>query len=157
MSRYIERTIEQLQELLPFVARDAERYRNPTELVTKSHELHLAARAIEETLPHPSLASSSRAPLIKVRIGTSAVEAYGFRKLPYDFLEAYPDKAEPEEEYVLRYEHHVQTDVFNPRHTQPVFGQTRYFDLATLGHTLEVGGELSVSEPSTSDAKQTGE
>ena len=144
MSRDIEQVIEQLQELLPFVARDAERYRNPTELITKSHELHLAARAIEETLPHPSLASSSKNPLIKVRIGTNAVEAYGFRKLP----EAYPDKAEPEEEeYVLRYKHHVQTDVFNPRHTQPVFGQTRYFDLAALGRTLEEGGELSVSEP----------
>ena len=147
MSRDIEQTIEQLHELLPFVVRDAERYRNPTELVTKSRELHLAARAIEETLPYPSLASSSRSPLIKVRIGTNAVEAFGFRKLPYDFLEAYPDKAEPDEEYVLRYKHNVQTDVFNPRHTQPVFGQTRYFDLATLGRTLEEGGELSVSEP----------
>ena len=150
MSRDIEQTIEQLRELLPFIVRDAERYRNPTELVTKSRELRLAARAIEETLPHPSLASSTKNPLLKIRIGTNAVEAFGFRKLPYDFLEAYPDKAEPDEEYVLRYKHSVQTDVFNPRHTQPVFGQTRYFDLATLGRTLEEGGELSASEPDTS-------
>lgn len=151
MSQDIERTIEQLHELLPYVVRDAERYRNPTELVTKSRELHLAARAIEETLPYPSLASSSRSPLIQVRIGTNAVEAYGFRKLQYDFLEAYPDKAEPSEEYVLRYKHDVQTDVFNRSHTQPVYGQTRYFDLATLGRTLEEGGELGISEPKPRD------
>lgn len=151
MARDIEHIVEQLHELLPFVVRDAERYRNPTELVTKSRELHLAARAIEETLPHPSLASVSRSPVLRVRIGTNAVEAYGFRKLPYDFLEAYSDKAEPDEEYDLRFKHDIQTDVFNRRHTQPVFGQLRYFDLATLGRTLEEGGELGISEPKPRD------
>lgn len=151
MTRDIERTIEQLQELLPLVVRDAERYRNPTELVTKSRELHMAARAIEETLPHPSLASLSRNPILRVRVGTNAVEAYGFRKIPYDFLEAYSDKAEAGEEYDLRFKHDISTDIFNPRHTQPVFGQMRYFDLATLGRTLEEGGELGISEPKPRD------
>ena len=151
MARDIERTIEQLHELLPFVVRDAERYRNPTELVSKSRELHMAARAIEETLPYPSLASSSRTPVIRVRIGENAVEAYGFRKLQYDFLEVYPDKASPGEEYDLLYKHDIGTDVFNRRHTQPVFGQMRYFDLATLGRTLEEGGELGISEPKPQD------
>ena len=151
MTRDIEHVVEQLHELLPFVVRDAERYRNPTELVTKSRELHLAARAIEETLPHPSLASVSRAPVLRVRIGANAVEAYGFRKLQYGFLETYSEKAEPGEEYDLRFKHDIQTDIFNPRHTQPVFGQIRYFDLETLGRTLEEGGELSVSEPESKD------
>ena len=151
MSRDIEQTIEQLHELLPFVVRDAERYRNPTELVAKSRELHMAARAIEETLPYPSLASSSRTPVIRVRIGENAVEAYGFRKLQYDFLEEYPDKAKPGEEYDLLYKHNIGTDIFNRRHTQPVFGQMRYFDLATLGRILEEGGELGVSEPKPRD------
>ena len=158
MTRDIQGVVDQLRELLPYVARDAERYRNPTELVTKSHELHLAARAIEETLPHPSLASTARGPFIRVRIGANAVKAYGFRKLPYDFLETYPDKAESGEEYDLRTMRRIQTDIFNPRHTQPVFGQLRYFDLATIGRTLEEGGELSVSESETSrDATQSGE
>lgn len=151
MSRDIEATIEELHKLLPFVARDAERYRNSTELVKRSHELHLAARAIEETLPHPSLASSARGPFIRVRIGANAVEAYGFRSLPYDFVEPYFDTAEPGQEYDLMYKHRVQTDYFNSRHTQPVFGQMLYFDLATIGRTLEDGGELSASEPKPQD------
>lgn len=151
MTREIQGVIDQLHELLPYVARDAERYRNPTELVTKSHELHMAARAIEETLPHPSLASSARGPFIRVRIGANAVEAYGFRRLPYDFVEPYFDTAEPGQEYDLMYKYRIQTDVFNPRHTQPVFGQMLYFDLATLGRTLEEGGELSARERNPRD------
>lgn len=147
MTREIQDVIDQLHELLPYVARDAERFRNPTELVTKSQELHMAARAIEETLPHPSLASSARGPFIRVRIGANAVEAYGIRKLPYDFREVYADSAQPGDVYDLRFKSRIQTDVFNPRHTQPIYGQLRYFDLATLGRTLEEGGELSSSEP----------
>lgn len=139
----LDAAIAELRDLLPFVARDAERYRNTTELVTKSREFHLAARAIERTLPHPSLA---RGPVICVRIGANAVEAFGIRKLPYDFLESYPESAQPDETYDLRFSHRVQTDVFNPRHTQPIYGQRKYFDLATLSRTLEDGGELSVSE-----------
>lgn len=143
MTHKIEDAIEQLNQLLPFVARDAERYRNPTELVMKSHELHMAARAIESTLPHPSLATG---PVIRVHIGANAVEAYGVRKVAYDFVETYADAAQPGEVHDLRFRYRIQTDIFNPRHTQPIYGQIRYFDLATLGRTLEEGGELSVSD-----------
>lgn len=148
MTRDLEATIVRLNELLPFVVRDAERYRNSSELVNKSRELHLAARAIDEVLPHPSLASG---PVIRVRIGANTVEAYGIRKLPYDFREVYPDSAQPDEVYDLRFKSHVQTDVFNPRHTQPIYGQLRYFDLATLGRTLEEGGELMISGSESRD------
>ena len=148
MTRDIEASITQLQELLPLVVRDAERYRNSTELVTKSRELHLAAKAIDDVLPHPSLAHG---PVIRVRIGANAVEAYGIRKLPYDLREVYPESAQPGEEYDLRFRAHVQTDIFNNRHTQPIYGQLRYFDLATLGRTIEEGGELTVSEPESRD------
>lgn len=150
MSRDVEAILTQLRELLPYVARDAERYRNATELVTKSHELRLAARAIDETLVHPSLASTSKSPVIQVRIGTKAVEALGVRKLPYDFREVTFETAEPGEVYDLRYKKYVTTDTFNPLHTQPVYGQLRYFDLATLGRTLEDGGELTVTQPDSS-------
>lgn len=85
MPRNIEETIAHLKELLPYVARDAERYRSTTELVTKSHELHMAARAIDETLAHPSLASVAKGPFLKVKLGANAVEALCFKKLPYDF------------------------------------------------------------------------
>jgi hypothetical protein len=146
MSRDIEATITELEKLLPYVARDAERYRNPTELVTKSHELHLAARAIDETLPHPSLASLAKGPFIRVHIGTRAVEALGLRKLPYDFVETTFETAEPGEAYNLLYKKRVSTDIFNPLHSQPIYGHIKYFDLATLGRILEDGGELSPSE-----------
>lgn len=146
MARYIEAAIERLHELLPLVVRDAERYRNSTELVNKCRELHLAARAIDGVLPPPSLASGP-APVIRIRIGENAVEAYGIRKLPYDFPEVYADSAQPGETYDLRFKFLTQTDVFNPKHMQPIYGQLRYFDLATIGRTLEEGGELSISEP----------
>lgn len=142
----VEAVISELQELLPYVVRDAERYRNPTELVTKSRELHMAARAIDETLPHPSLASLAKGPFIRVHIGTRAVEALGLRKLPYDFVETTQETAEPGEAYNLLYKKRVSTDIFNPRHSQPIYGHIRYFDLATLGRILEDGGELTPSE-----------
>lgn len=153
MSRDIEATLSQLRELLPYVARDAERYRNPTELVTKSHELYLAARAIDETLAHPSLASVSKHPVIRVHIGTKAVEALGIRKLPYDFREITFETAEPGEIYDLRYKNYVATDTFNPTHKQPIYGQLRYFDLATIGRILEEGGELTATEPDSSSSE----
>lgn len=146
MSRDIEATITELRQLLPYVARDAERFRNPSELVEKSRELHLAARAIDETLPHPSLASLAKGPFIRVSIGARAVEARGLRKLPYDFVEATFETAEPGEEYTLLFKKEIQTDVFNPRHHEPLYGHLRYFDLATLGRILEDGGDLSPTE-----------
>lgn len=140
----LDATLTQLYALLPYVARDAERLRNPTELVQKSYELHMASRAIEETLPHPSLAGG--VPVIRVCIGNKAVEALGMRKNAYDLLETSLEIVHPCEEIDLRFMHRVSTDIFNTAHTQPVFGQGRYFDLATLGRSLEDGGELTISE-----------
>ena len=146
MSRDIEATITELEKLLPYVASDARRYQDPKLLVENSRELHLAARAIDETLPHPSLASLAKGPFIRVHIGTRAVEALGLRKLPYDFVETTQETAEPGEAYNLLYKKRVSTDIFNPRHSQPIYGHIRYFDLATLGRILEDGGELTPSE-----------
>ncbi len=152
MSRDIEATITHLKELLPYVARDAERYGNPTELVRRSHELHLAAKAIDETLPWPSLASSARGQFIRVRIGTQAVDAVGFTKLPYDFLESTFETVEPGKEFNLLYKHTVSTDSSSVLR-QPVYGQMRFIDLATLGQNLRDGGDLFPSDPDSSSSK----
>jgi hypothetical protein len=146
MSRDIEATITQLNELLPYVARDAERYRNPSELVAKSRELHLAAKAIDETLPHPSLASLAKGPFIRVRIGSTAVEAREVSRNPYDFIETSFETAEPGEAYNLLFKHRISTDIFNPMHSEPIYGHIKYFDLATLGRIIENDGELTLSE-----------
>ncbi len=140
----LDATITQLYDLLPYVARDAERLRNPSELVFRTPELLEAARLIEETLPYPSLAGG--VPVLRVCIGHAAVEALSMRKNPYDFLETSYEVVEPGQEFDLRYEHQVSTDIFNPHHRQPVYGGLRYFDLATLGRTLDDGGELLVSQ-----------
>ncbi|MEO5499646.1 MAG: hypothetical protein ABIR46_04050 [Candidatus Saccharimonadales bacterium] len=153
MSRDIEATISQLKELLPYVARDAGRYRNATELVRNSRELARAAEAIDETLPWPSLASSAKGPIIRIRIGTNAVEAFGFRKLPYDFLESEFEMAEPGEEYNLLYKKRISTEPFSYTDSQPVYGQMKYFDLATIGRILENGGDIFPSEPGSSSSK----
>lgn len=150
MSRDIESTITKLKQLLPYVARDAERYGNPTDLVRNSHELYRAAEAIDATLPWPSLASSAKGSFIRVRIGTKAVEALSFRKLPYDFLETTSEIAEPGEEFNILFKKNVSTDILSSRHRQPVYGQSRYVDLATLGRTLQDGGDIFPSEPGSS-------
>lgn len=146
----LESTIDLLREVLPRVARDAESYRNPTELVMKSRELDIAARALNAVT---SDWNHFPGPVIKVRIGQKAVEALSIRKLPYDFREAVHELVEPGDEYDLRFQNRIQTDTFNPydRHYQPIYGQVRYFDLATLGRTLEDGGDLLVSEPRSKD------
>jgi hypothetical protein len=143
---FLDSTIDRLLELLPYVARDSERFRSSTELVSKSLELHLAARAIDETLPHPSLAAG--VPVIRVRMGAKAVEAVSMRRNAYDLLEIELESSEPSSEYDLRYKYNVRTDLFNPAeiHTKPVYGQHLYFDLPVLARTLEDGGELFVSE-----------
>ena len=151
LTHKIEDTIERLQKLLPYVARDAKRYRHATDFVEKSRELHLAARAIDEVIPYPGF--GHHGPAIRVRIGAHAVEGYSMHKLQYDFIEANFEVVEPGEEYDLRARYHARTDVIGSVHTQPIYGQRRYFDLATLGRTLEDGGELSVSQPGSSSNK----
>lgn len=153
MSREIEATITKLRELLPYVAYDAKRLGNTTDLVRHSHDFHLASLAINETLAHPSLASLDRMPIIRVRIGSEAVRAYGMGKNPYDFIEPYDTEASPGEEYDLRYKHKVFTDAYVSSLTQPVYGQTKYFDLTTLANNLKNGGDLLVSEPGSSSSK----
>lgn len=145
-SLFLDSTVERLYELLPYVARDAERLRSPAELYKKSLELRLAAQAIDETLPYPSLATEI--PVIRVRIGSTAVEALGMRKNAYDLLELSFESSDPGAEYDLRYKHDVRIDPFNPYdiHTKPVYGQQLYFDIPVLARTLEDGGELFTSQ-----------
>lgn len=147
MSRDLEPTISKLKELLPYVARDAERYRNATELVTKSRELQLAAKAIDETLVHPSFVRLVEGPFLRLKLGTSAVEALGFRRNAYDLKETEFEVAEPGEEHDLLFKHRVATETFASSHSQPVYGHAKYFDLATMGRILESGGDLIPSEP----------
>lgn len=142
----VEAVISELQELLPNVARESTFYRNPTELVKKSRELGLAAKAIDETLPDPNLATLAKGPFISVSIGSRAVEALVTRNLSDGTLETSYEMVNPGERYDLLYKLEVSTDVFDPSHREPFYGHMRYFDLATLGRILEDGGELSPSE-----------
>lgn len=146
----LESTIGQLRDVLPRVARDAERYRNPTELVTNSRELGIAARALDAVT---SDWNHFPGPVIRVKIGQQAIEALSIRKNQYDFRELQHELVEPGEEYDLRFQNRILTDTYNifDRHYQPIYGQVRYFDLATLGRTLEDGGDLLVSEPQSKD------
>src|SRR6478735_8581909 len=128
MSRDIERTVADLNKWLLYVASDAERYKDTSELIARSPEFRMAAIAIETTLPHPSLASVARGPFLRVRVGTNAVNAFDFRKLPYGFLESEETVAQPGEVHDLKFMKCVGTDVLNPRKIQPVFGQLKYFD-----------------------------
>jgi hypothetical protein len=146
----MERVVDDLNKWLPYVASDAERFGNTTELIRRSHEFHLAAQAIYETLPHPSLASGAKGRLLRVRIGNTAVDAFSFHRLPYDFLATEHDTAQPGEVRKLLVRHTIGTDIFDPSKTQPVFGQLKYFDLATLGRTIKDGGELGLTEPDSS-------
>lgn len=136
-----EAAIDRLHEILPLIARDAERYRNATELATKSLELHIAAEIIDQLLPPRP---EQRSQMLRLKVGAKAIEGYGFRKNPYDMTELEFHTVEPGEEYDLRFRRDVRTDLFNPydKHTQPVYGHLRYFDFATMGRTLDDGGAL---------------
>lgn len=144
-----EQLLERIREDLHYVAREAEVLR-PTELVLKSSELARAAADLDALVAERDSIGS-----LRLRIGRMAVDATAFRKNPYDLLEPTKYLVEPGEEHELRFKYMVPTEPFNAfnRITEPVYGFLRYFDLATIGRTIDDGGELRIVKPESSSSE----
>lgn len=146
MNESPDQILDRVKQNLLYVAREAEVLR-PTELVLKSSELAAAASGIDQ-LMH----ASRELGILRLKVGRIVVNACSFRKNPYDFTEATMHLVEPGEEHELRYKYLIPTDPFNVSSpiTEPVYGFLRYFDLATMGRTLEEDGELALIRPDSS-------
>lgn len=146
MNESPDQILDRVKQNLLYVAREAEVLR-PTELVLKSSELAAAASDIDELMN-----ASGELGLLRLKIGRTVVNACSFRKNPYDFTEATMHLVEPGEEHELRFKYLIPTEPFNAYSPvkEPVYGFLRYFDLATMGRTLEDDGELTLTRPDSS-------
>jgi hypothetical protein len=140
MSDRSEKQVEEIASHLRQVAIQSEILR-PTELVLSSPDMVEAAAGIDTFIQ-----ADSPAVFLRLTIGRKAIDALSFSRTVYDQIQTRKELVEPGESYQLRYKFSVRTDPFS-HITEPVYGFLRYFDLATMGRTIEDGGSLTLDSP----------
>jgi hypothetical protein len=146
-----EDIVNRIRDNLLMIAREAE-IKNVTQEAL-SAEAHAVQIYIDRLI-----ADRNRYGTLRLHIGTAAVQATEFPDGGNDFLSSSHHMVDPYTTWPL------ETKIAIPTHTfvtDPVYepfygytsenGENRYFDLATMGLTLEDGGDLMLSEPKRED------
>lgn len=148
MSELSNDIVDRVRKNLHYIAHEAGTLR-PAELVIKSPEFEAAVGSLDYLR-----GDADSMGILSLRIGSVVMSALCEETFRGSTGCQERHAVHPNEEYRIRAKHLSPIEFFSTVPVkQPYYGDELFFDLVTIGQTLEDGGELSLTQPDSSSSK----